>query len=300
MNRLVCQFYSDNSELNASSDNVYSGCKNYTSNCNPGFIFTSYAKGAKIDFETSDKNKIFFISSGQLTINITDKDSNIFNAGHLFLRLKGKGGIEGIAVKETSLVTMQFDNLINICEQMSLENITNDIPVEDIEMETLEMNESLNLFILSIINYLNTGVSCKHLYKIKEKEFFLLLHLTYERKKIARFLSPVLNSQNSFITQVLSKFSIDCNVTELAKRCNVSTKTLTRKFKVHFDDTPYQWIIQQKNKFILDKLTQPNVNVKRLSQEIGFATPSHFVNYCKRYLKKTPRSINKELNIKQI
>jgi len=300
MNRLVCQFYSDNSELNASSDNVYSGCKNYTSNCNPGFIFTSYAKGEKIDIETSDKNRIFFIFSGQFTINLNDKDPNIVDAGHLFLRIKEKEGIKGVATKETSLLTMQFDNLINICEQMSLENITNDIPVEDVEMETLEMNESLKLFISSIINDLNTGISCKHLYKIKEKEFFLLLHLTYERKKIAHFLSPVLNSQNSFITQVLSKYTIDCNVTELAYRCNVSTKTLTRKFKVHFNDTPYQWIIQQKNKFILEKLAQPYVNVKNLSQEIGFATSSHFVNYCKRYLKKTPRSINKELNIKQI
>lgn len=300
MNRLLCQFYSGNSELNTSYDNGFSGCKNYNSNCNPGFIFTSYAKGEKIVFETSDKNRIFFISSGQLSINLTDKDPNIFDAGHLILRIKDKESIEFVATKETSLVTMQFDNLITICEQMSLENITNDIPVENIEMETLEMNESLNLFILSIINYLNTGVSCKHLYKIKEKEFFLLLHLTYDRKKIARFLSSVLNSQNNFITQVLSNFTIDCNVTELANRCNVSTKTLTRKFKVHFNDTPYQWIIQQKNKFILEKLTQPYVNVKNLSQEIGFATSSHFVNYCKRYLKKTPRSINKELNIKQI
>jgi len=298
MNRLVCQFYSDNSELNTFSDNVYSGCKNYTSDCNSGFIFTSYAKGEKIDFETSDKNRIFFISSGQLTINLTDKDPNVFDAGNLFLRIKDKESIDCVATKETSLVTLQFDNLINLCEQMSLESITNDIPVEDIEMETLEMNESINLFILSIINYLNTGVSCKQLYKIKEKEFFLLLHLTYGSKKIARFLSPVLNSQNNFITQVLSNFTIDCNVTELANRCNLSTKTLTRKFKVHFNDTPYQWIIQQKNKFILEKLTQPYVNVKNLSQEIGFATPSHFVNYCKRYLNNTPRSIYKELNKK--
>lgn len=300
MNRLVCQLYSDNSELNTSSEHVNSRCKNYTSNCNPGFIFSSYEKGEKIDFETSDKNKIFFISSGQLTINLTNKDPNVFDAGHLFLRIKDKESIEGVATKDTSLVALQFDNLINLCEQMSLESITNDIPVEDIEMETLEMNESMNLFILSIINYLNTGVSCKQFYKIKEKEFFLLLHLTYDRKKIARFLSPVLNSQNNFITQVLSNFTIDCNVTELANRCNVSTKTLTRKFKVHFNDTPYQWIIQQKNKFILEKLTQPYVNVKNLSQEIGFATPSHFVNYCKRYLNNTPRSIYKELNKKQM
>ena len=109
-----------------------------------------------------------------------------------------------------------------------------------------------------------------------------------------------LKNQNNFISLVLNKFSINCNVIELADRCNMSPKTLTRKFKEHFNDTPYQWIIQQKNKNILSRLAQPNVNVQAISEEFGFSSSAHFISYCKRYLKQTPLVIHKEIRKKTV
>lgn len=298
MNRLACQFYSDCEELKISEANEHFGCKNYISDYNSGFSFHSYTKGDKVKISISEENAVFFIKRGQLLINQNISKSVVFVAGQMFLRTKEKENIEITALDDLSIVVMQFNNILSKCEKMSIDKIVTYCPAENIELEALDINESMNLFISSIIHYLSYEAYCQYMHDLKKNEFFFILRAFYEKEKIARFLSPVIHNQNNFISQVLSKYTLDCNVIELADRCSMSPKTLTRKFKEHFNQTPYQWIIQQKNKNILNSLAQSNVNIQYLSDEFGFSSSAHFVSYCKRYLKQTPLTIHKELNKK--
>ena len=303
MNELVYRSYkeSDNMKIiNEFEINNDFGCNNYVARSNSIFRSFSYKKGEQVKIELKEENSIFLISEGTLQVEDRNHQSKILHSGQMFLRTKDFGNMEGVATNDLFLICIQFNNILSTCEKTALDKISIYCPAKADEFEILEVNEAMILYINGISLLFKSGAFCNFMYELKKRELIFILYTFYDKVNSARFLLPLIENQNNFISLVLNKFSINCNVIELADRCNMSPKTLTRKFKEHFNDTPYQWIIQQKNKNILSRLAQPNVNIQAISEEFGFSSSAHFISYCKRYLKQTPLVIHKEIRKKTI
>ncbi|OCW95572.1 hypothetical protein A9168_02645 [Macellibacteroides sp. HH-ZS] len=276
------------------------GCNNYVARSNSTFRSFCFKKGEQIKIELIEENSIFLISEGTLQVEDCNHQSKILHSGQMFLRTKDSGNLEGKATEDLTLTCIQFNNILSTCEKTALDKISIYCPAKVDEFEILEINEAMSLYINGISLLFKSGAFCNFMYELKKRELIFILYTFYDKVNTARFLLPLIENQNNFISLVLNKFTINCNVIELANRCNMSPKTLTRKFKEHFNDTPYQWIIQQKNKNILSRLAQPNVNIQSISEEFGFSSSAHFISYCKRYLKQTPLVIHKEIRNKEV
>jgi len=303
MNKLVYRSYKESDILKDLSEfeiNNDFGCNNYVARSNSLFRSFSFNKGEQVSIELIEENSIIIITEGTFLASGQNHQSKILNSGQMFLRTKDSGNLEGEATEDLSLICIQFNNIISTCEKTALDKISIYCPAKADEFEILEINEAMKLYINGISLLFKSGAFCNFMYELKKRELIFILYTFYDNVNSARFLLPLIENQNNFISLVLNKFSINCNVIELADRCNMSPKTLTRKFKEHFNDTPYQWIIQQKNKNILSRLAQPNVNIQAISEEFGFSSSAHFISYCKRYLKQTPLVIHKEIRKKTI
>ncbi len=303
MNKLVYRSYkeSDNMKFfNESEINNDFGCNSFVAQSNSIFRSFSYQKGEQVIIDLKEENSIIIITEGTLLAYGCDHQSKILYSGQMFLRTKDSGNLNGEATEDLSLICIQFNNVISTCEKTALDKISIYCPAKADEFEILEINEAMKLYINGISLLFKSGAFCNFMYELKKRELIFVLYTFYDKVNTARFLLPLIENQNNFISLVLNKFTINCNVIELANRCNMSPKTLTRKFKEHFNDTPYQWIIQQKNKNILSRLAHPNVNIQAISEEFGFSSSAHFISYCKRYLKQTPLVIHKEIRKKNI
>jgi len=82
---------------------------------------------------------------------------------------------------------------------------------------------------------------------------------------------------------VFSRYTKTCNVEQLASMCNMTTKTFTRRFKEQFNTTPYQWLMEQKNRSIKTSLVQ-GVPIQEIADEFGFASTTSLISYCKKNL----------------
>ena len=122
------------------------------------------------------------------------------------------------------------------------------------------------------------------MHNLKESEFFFILRAFYEKEKIACFLSPVIFNQNDFKSMVLTKYTNTCSVEELASKCNMTSKTFTRRFKEQFNTTPYQWLMKQKNKDIKIGLAQ-GTSIQKISDDFGFESVARFMNYYKKNIE---------------
>ena len=117
----------------------------------------------------------------------------------------------------------------------------------------------------------------------------------YSRLEIARFLKPILNQGTDFKAFIIKNYMDAKNVEELAELCNLSVRSLTRKFKIHFNDSPYRWMLKQKSHQIKILLADKKVPLQQIIKEYGFSSPAHFTTYCKKHFGITPSLYRKEL-----
>lgn len=117
----------------------------------------------------------------------------------------------------------------------------------------------------------------------------------YSRDEIINFFCSILCNKNDFKQNVLKNYTRDSSVSDLALKCNMSLKTFTRRFKENFGETPYQWLLKQNIREIRMKLADPNIQIKDIAFEFGFASASHFSNFCKTQMNESPQAIREKI-----
>lgn len=90
----------------------------------------------------------------------------------------------------------------------------------------------------------------------------------------------------------------DLKISELAKKYNISVRTLERKFNKNTGLTlkKYQLIVRL-NKLLEDIYMNKNINWSELALNHGFFDQAHMINVLKKYLGKTP---NKYLEVRDL
>ena len=90
---------------------------------------------------------------------------------------------------------------------------------------------------------------------------------------------PHPSKKNSFQESVVANYPESKNVSELAQKCNYDClKTFTRHFKKHFNQTPYQWMLDRKMEEVQHLVLESDLSISDIAKICGFNNLTHLVN----------------------
>lgn len=257
---------------------------NYIFNNTSDFSLHIFNREEKFSIKNDHQNCIIFIISGKIKLKKDNYKSKIFNEESMFFVSADNTLYYLQALENTKIISLKITNIPLFYKKLSLDKVSIYCPQESIELEAIRIEENLYYFLHGIILYFRNNISCIHFNNIKKDEFFLIMKSFYEKKTLARFLSSIILNQSDFINTVIKKYTPTCSVEELASNCNMSAKTLTRKFKEQFNTTPYQWLMQQRNEAIKIKIDQGEP-MQQIADDFNFPSLELFVRYCKKNIE---------------
>lgn len=99
-----------------------------------------------------------------------------------------------------------------------------------------------------------------------------------------RFISRK-SRKTDFQDKVISNYLDSNDVTELANRCGYDClKSFTRHFKKHFNNTPYQWMLERKMEEIRYLVLNSDFPIQEIASMYNFKSTAHLVNsYSAKY-----------------
>ena len=77
---------------------------------------------------------------------------------------------------------------------------------------------------------------------------------------------------------------------ELSEACHIDPAYLSRLFKKHSGESPYQLLIRFKMEYAAELLRYRNYSVKAAAAELGYEDPFHFSRVFKKVLGSSPRN----------
>ncbi len=240
------------------------------------------------------ENCILFVSKGSFEIvNDPTQDRSVITDEMIFI--PPFTSLKGRALSPLKLILLTFENNNSLYQKLNLECQAITCNSVTIGFKIMKINPHIQHFLSSISSYLNDNINCIGLFLNKQSELFYLLKMYYSRDEVINFFCSILCNKNDFKQNVLKNYTRDSSVSDLALKCNMSLKTFTRRFKENFGETPYQWLLKQNIREIRMKLADPNIQIKDIAFEFGFASASHFSNFCKTQMNESPQAIREKI-----
>ena len=149
-------------------------------------------------------------------------------------------------------------------------------------VEPIRMTEPVWGFARLMELYVERGMECGFLSRIKQKELFVLLQHTYKPAEVLRLLYPLVGSLD-FRSWVLANYQAEHKLSDLAALKHITPKSFSRAFKTAFGTTFREWIAQQKATRISLRLAVPGTTSADIVQEFNFADLHHFYRFCKKH-----------------
>lgn len=271
--------------------NEHTVCSNYISDFTIGFSFYHIAEGDFFIPSNKKYNCLFFLINGSANLFYDSGIYKLSTDSIAFIPMTSEFKMQ--ALTDVTIVINYFNKPIDLCEKLALESLVSYIEPK-YENTILKLNRPLKRFIVTLIDYLNEGISCKHFHEIKEKELFFILRFFYSKKEIASLFAPIISRDLDFKSMVLNNYLDVNSVKELAQSCNYSLSSFNRVFKENFNENPYVWLQNQKLKHIVGKLQNKNVPFSEIIDEFGFSSPGHFTIFCKKHLNQTPTQYRRQ------
>lgn len=262
-------------------------CQHYISDFNSGFSQSQFKSGKEINFNLKRQFVIIFLQSGVLEITSVLNEKKKLNSNEICI-LNYEKNYKCNVLEDATFTLLYFDYPKIKCDKYSLLSLENYKTKMEDDIRILPMLEPVNAFVNNLSVYLQNKMMCRHLHDMKESEWLFLMRGFYTKQQSAYFLAPVIDSLNDFIIKVKDNYLNCDSVKDLAEKCNMSEKTFTRRFKEHFKDTPKQWMMKEKAKYIKSELDHQELNVKEVANKFGFSSPAHLNNYYKKLFNVTP------------
>ncbi|MFV0270918.1 MAG: helix-turn-helix domain-containing protein [Macellibacteroides fermentans] len=279
--------------VNTLSFKDHKPCIYYTANKKNGFRKQILNENESIEFHKGDSNLFLFGIEGDLIISDSESSMEL-TAGTMSLCTSGDTFIHLKSSRKSVLMILKFKNLESLILEYMLQKGSDEI-VEKVFAKTIFTKE-MHRFLMSIDDYICADIYCQHLHDLKIEEFFRILAIFHGEESYVSLLGPLRTSNRTFRYQVLSNFRPLMNVIELAEKCNMSVRNFSRRFTEEFGVSPGKWIADKKDGQILQSLSFHDAEMNAISEKFGFASPSHFTNYCKKKFKDTPKGLHQKLS----
>ena len=81
---------------------------------------------------------------------------------------------------------------------------------------------------------------------------------------------------------------------QVARECLVDRAYLCRLFRRYDHQTPHQFLMRRKMHLAAERLQQPELLVKQVAAQLGFADPFHFSRTFKRVFGLSPEAFRQQ------
>ncbi len=256
-------------------------CKYYTNEYSIGFRLVSQSKGDTFRRSMLDFHILVFMLEGKILFSYDEYINRYMRKGDLFF-VPHAAEIYEEALEDSRMLVLTFNlHLDLLCEACSLTNYVKQRSWSDYDFAPVPMVGLIKDFALSMEKYIQADMCCAFLHQSKQRELFVLLQYCYTEEQVLNLFYPALG-ERSFKSWVLDNYKQGMSITELAKRRNMTHRTFARRFKEKFGETPRDWILKQKAKQILLRLSIPETTVNDVIMEFDFANQTYFYTFCKK------------------
>ena len=269
-------------------------CSNYVSDHYTGFTRHYIEANQDFDIEQHDLHYLLFVLEGTVEIHSEEFNYRIYKAGTMVAFSKSNK-LSGKAITKAKVYLLGFDKHMNVCDKLVLETLYTQFPIEKNKYLGLPIKEGMQRVLDSMDFYLDSRLQCRHLHSIKLQEVFFVFRGFYKKEDMINFFAPILNKTVDFTDFVIANYQKVKTVEELSELYGCSLRSFNRKFKQHFDDSPYNCMLKQKAKHVKAQLLTPGIEFSEIIKEFKFSSASHFSTYCKKQFGVTPRDIRKSV-----
>lgn len=268
----------------------------FVSDYTVNFSLRQAKKGDSIELEDNQLNYLIFLLEGEVNVSCNEFHNHLLSSNEvIFVAQDSAFATE--AYSDIKYLLLGFNNQIALFDQLGFADLNEFINERNV-FSKLDIRPALQAVIESIIFYQDNKIRYQHLDDAKQKEIFLVFKTFYDKQELARFLKPILNQELDFKSFIIKHYMEAKNVEELSEICNLSIRSLTRKFKHFFGESPYKWMLTQKAHHVKILLADKKIPMQEIIKEYGFSSPAHFTTYCKKQFGITPSALRKELNLK--
>ncbi|MDO5663799.1 MAG: helix-turn-helix transcriptional regulator [Bacteroidia bacterium] len=271
--------------------NEHLQCKNYLSDDKCTFSKYLVKKNIPVNINFFNQYLFVFVLSGKLELTyesgykIKLESSKMYSIGFdqsVFVN----------SIENSQIILLTFDRPQVLCDEFNLMNLKEYLPVEDSKVRSLVINKYMLNFLDTMQMYIGNKMLCRHLQGLKQSEFFFIMRGFYTKEENAMFFYPVIEAKNPFKLLVREKSKNVETVKDLAAACNMTTKTLTRRFKETFNETPKQWLLTRKKQRVKIEVLRTD-NFKEVQEKVGFSSYAHLNDYCVKQFDKTLKELRR-------
>ena len=265
-------------------------CQNYMMTIETGFKILEFTENTEFEEDKTTKNYLLFFLKGDFTISCNQFHDRLFHAGDMVL-IPRSSQLKGMTTIGANLLLMFFDMPERSCDKLilhSLSSICNNI---NYDFEPIKIRYPLTLFFEMLIYCVRNRMNCVHLHDLMQREFFFLLRGFYEKQEIATLLHPIIGKEMDFKDFIMRNYTKVDNIEQLISLSTLGRSCFFTKFNETFGMTAKQWMLKQRNLRILEKMTEPDVCIKDIIEELGFDSQVYFSRYCRQHFGCTPKQL---------
>ena len=262
----------------------------YATDLSTGFHYQELPSNGHEGSRVLIQNVIVFMIEGSCSFSYDHYINRIFLAGDMLFFPKS-AMVTGFILEDAKFLYMTFDMPLSIFDRQYIQQQWIIAEKIKFDFEPLKINYPIDLFVTSLVYFLQNGGDYLELHDIKHREFFLLLRQFYTREQFTEFFYPIVGKSFNFKNFVLENHANCSNLKELILRSNMCSNVFMRKFKNEFGMSAYQWMLKQMCNKIQHKASQPEITVKEIMREVGVESYSNFNRICRRHFGQNPKQL---------
>ena len=272
----------------------HTSCSTCTEKTSQTFKYVEVKQGEKHDVEKIDNCTLIFLLSGEVKVSCNNFVDVPFQAGDMILcPMNSNCAWESISDVESIVISGKPE--LPPCDVKAVKERA-DIWFNAINsFEPLPIKPRLTQFLDSIKQYLDDGILCPYMHKSKMLELSMIFRAYYSPEELICFFFPAIRYTHEFENFVMRNYLQMKGVKEFVDLSGMNLSTFNRKFKAHFKQSPYQWLIKQKSKHIYYELSETDKSFATIARDFQFADASHFNRYCKSMFGASPSKIRASL-----
>ena len=268
-------------------------CQICTERTERDFKYIETKKNEKHVFEMENTFTIAFILSGEALVSCNEFVNVIFRTDDIVL-WPMNSNCSWESLTDTSAIVLTSDNDLMRCDSESLKKYAaswlNSVP----EFKGLQIKPRLKEFLYTVKNYLDDGITCHYMHRVKQRELSIIFKAYYSAQELMNFFFPAVRNTYEFEMFIHDNYLKMKGVKEFVDLSGMSLVKFNRKFKSLFKESPYQWLIKQKSKHIYYDLTSTDKSFIAIAKEYHFTDASHFNRYCKAIFGNSPSKIRED------
>lgn len=266
---------------------MHVACKHFFTESSSTFLLQEVQPDKTVAVNDPEYNHIVVVLEGRFGVDLNEF-SKTFGKGEIFFIPAYSHQLRIEALEKSRVLVGAFEMSDDICTAKAMETVDKLRSEIKYTFSSIRVNHPMQQYLNLLILYLESGIKCSHLHKIKEKEFFLVFRWFYTEEDFVTLFHPIIGKSLDFRTAVIKNYRQAKTVDELARIVGMSRSNFDERFKQVFGISPKQWMLKRKAQSIRYYMSKPDITISDVIQEYDFQSFTQFNRFCRQQFGLPP------------